>query len=79
MPEIKRTISADERLKFIALMTVALEHERKVREYGLAINRLLGTEDGSHISDALYGVYGAALSVDEMDQLLLREGIAVDG
>lgn len=77
--EIKRTITADDRLKFIALMTVALDHERKAREYGLSINRLLGTDDDSHVSDALYGAYGAALTVEQMDELLLREGIGVDG
>lgn len=51
----------------------------KVREYGLAINRLLGIEDDSHVSDALYGVYGNALTVEQMDDLLLREGIGVEG
>lgn len=79
MAELTKKISADDRLKFIAMMTVALEHERKVREYGLAIARLLGTDpNSSHVSDALYSVYGEAMTVAQMDDLLLRQGIGVE-
>ena len=80
MTNVTKTISADDRLKYIAMMTVALEHERMVRAYGLAISRLLGIDDaGTNVTDAIYGVYGRALTVEQMYDLLRGDGISVDG
>lgn len=72
-----RSISADDRLRYLGLMKMAQEHTRETRKIELAIHAMLGTEDGSHISDAIYSRYNPNDTVAELDAVLKREGIEV--
>lgn len=81
MAEIKRTISADDRLKYLGLMTLASEHKHKADEFERAACALVGVEIGGAVSDAIWGSMGpgALPRAAEYDDALLREGVGVDG
>lgn len=55
-----KTVSADTKLKALALFTMAAEHYKKMREYEIALSTLLGYPEDAHniycgcISDAIY-------------------------
>lgn len=78
MAEVKKIISADDRLKFIGLCHLAAEHVREADRIRKALGRLLGPESEDHISDHLYGVYDPDTSTAALDELLLKIGIGVD-
>lgn len=78
MAEITKRISADDRLKFIALMTMAAEHVRETRKIEQTIQRLISGEDGDHVSDAIYGLYEPPTKIVELDDILLKMGIGVN-
>jgi hypothetical protein len=78
MTEIKKHISADDRLKFIGLMKMAHEHVRETRKIELAIIAMLGIEEGGHLSDNIYGRYEPNDTIAQLDRILLLEGIGVE-
>jgi len=78
MAEITKKISADDRLKYIGLMTLASEHKLKANEYEEAIHRMLGTEAGGWISDTVWGSGVCPPSIHDMDDALLKEGVGVE-
>jgi hypothetical protein len=76
--EITRRISADDRLKFFGLMKMAQEHTRETRKIELAIQRIVGGEDGDLFSDAIYARYEPNDTIADLDKLLLQAGIGVE-
>jgi len=75
MDEKRKAISADDRLRALALFTVAKEHERKAWAFEQALNRMLCIEHGGHMSDALWST--ESVSVADFDAAMAREGIVV--
>lgn len=78
MDEKRKAISADDRLRALALFVMAKEHAIKAREFELPLLALLDVEDGGHISDEIWG-FGAERMPrsDIFDDILERLGIAV--
>lgn len=76
---MSRTITADDRLRFIALCTMAAEHTREARKYEVAIQKITGGEDGDHVSDEIYGSYNPDTSIENLDAILAKMGCIVDG
>lgn len=64
--ENKRTISQDDHLKLVGLLTLAREHNRALKSIERAAAGLLGEKDEEssgyfgHVSDAVYSDYDAA-------------------
>lgn len=76
MDEKRKAISADDRLRALALFTMAKEHAMKAREYELALQRILLVEDGGNLGDLIWG-FETDHSTQAFDQALTWEGIAV--
>jgi hypothetical protein len=64
-----KTISREQYLMGLGLYTLAATKQAQVMEAETALNDLLGLENGSHISDAIY------TQGDTFDAALEREGI----
>lgn len=70
-----RTIDRDTYLKALAMCVMSNDLYYQAREMQLRLEEMLGTEDGSHISDTVYS--GSKVRVAEFDEALKREGITV--
>lgn len=78
MDEKHKAISADDRLRALALFTMAKEHSMKAREFELSLLTLLCIEDGGHLSDEIWGFGAERMAKSKIfDDLLDREGISV--
>jgi hypothetical protein len=67
-----KTITREKYLMGLGLFTLAAMHQAKCVEAEAALHEMLGLEDGSHISDAIYS------PPDTFDAALAREEIAVE-
>jgi len=71
-----KTIDHDTYLKALAMCVMSNDLYVQGREMQLRLEAMLGTEDGSHISDAIYS--GSKIRISEFDEALKREGIKVE-
>lgn len=71
----KRKISRDIYLQALGLFILGNEHYTKGREIENLANKLLGLEDGSHVSDRLFDNNA---SVSDFDEALRRSDIEVE-
>lgn len=71
-----KNISQDDRLKALALFVQANSLYAEARKYEAALNRHLGTENGDHITNAVYS--DSIASVADFDEALRRDGISVE-
>jgi hypothetical protein len=77
MTEIKKTISADDRLKVLALATIANQKAREADAFAQQMAELIGYS--SPFDTKLHElVYSKGFTVAEFDQHLLWDGIAVE-
>ena len=78
MAEITKRISSDDRLKYIAMMTMAVELVRETNKLRETIGRILGIDTEGHISDVIWGENSPNPSIADLDRVLLLEGIGVE-
>jgi hypothetical protein len=71
-----KTIDHDTYLKALAMSVMSNDLYVQAREMQLRLEEMLGTEDGSHVSDAIYS--GSKIRISEFDEALKREGIKVE-
>lgn len=76
---MSKTISEDDRLKVLAMATMANEHYREACKIDKAIQRILGMP-GNYYGEGAIGevIYDDnALSVRSLDEALERDGVTV--
>lgn len=71
-----KTITRDTYLKALALATMSSEHYVLAREMQLKMDEMLGLEDGSDCSDAIYSK--PKMAVRDFDVALKRSNITVE-
>lgn len=69
------TITKDQRLQLLGLLTLARDHAKKMTEVERAIHRIIGKDDSSYLSyfsDAIF-------DERDIDEILKLEEITVEG
>jgi hypothetical protein len=76
MAEMRKTITKEQELTAFALFVMAKTREKEVRAFENQLNAILGEEDGSHFSDAIYGDWDEP-SKAAFDETMAKAGISV--
>lgn len=67
-----KKITQDEYLKLLGLFTLASDSQRQCYQAETLMNKMLGLDNGSHLSDEIYGPGRG------FDEALKREGFEVE-